>query len=82
MMKIAFVSDIHGNATALEAVLADIEKKKADKVVVMGDISYRGPEPKKSLDLVRNLNTAVIKGNADEWLHRGVSARNSDIDRC
>lgn len=72
MMKIAFVSDIHGNATALEAVLADIEKKKADKIVVMGDISYRGPEPKKSLDLVRNLNTAVIKGNADEWLHRGI----------
>ncbi len=72
MMKIAFVSDIHGNATALEAVLADIEKKKADKIVVMGDISYRGPEPKKSLDLVRNLNTAAIKGNADEWLHRGI----------
>ncbi|WP_411844198.1 metallophosphoesterase family protein [Salinicoccus sp. HZC-1] len=71
-MKIAFISDIHGNATALEAVLADIEKKQADKIVVMGDISYRGPEPKKSLDLVRNLDTEVIKGNADEWVHRGI----------
>ncbi|AKG73899.1 metallophosphoesterase family protein [Salinicoccus halodurans] len=72
-MKIAFISDIHGNATALEAVLTDIEKKQADKIVVLGDIAYRGPEPKKSLDLVRNLNTEVIKGNADEWVHRGIN---------
>lgn len=71
-MKIAFISDIHGNATALEAVLADIEKKQADKIVVLGDIAYRGPEPKKSVELVRNLNTEVIKGNADEWVHRGI----------
>ncbi len=71
-MKIAFISDIHGNATALEAVLADIEKKQADKIVVLGDIAYRGPEPKKSIDLIRNLNTDVIKGNADEWVHRGI----------
>lgn len=71
-MKIAFISDIHGNATALEAVLQDIENKKVDKIVVLGDIAYRGPEPKKSLDMIRNLNTDVIKGNADEWVHRGI----------
>ncbi|MCG1008927.1 metallophosphoesterase family protein [Salinicoccus sp. ID82-1] len=73
-MKIAFISDIHGNATALEAVLADIEKKQADRIVVLGDIAYRGPEPKRSIDLVRGLNTDVIKGNADEWIHRGIEA--------
>ncbi|TVT29386.1 metallophosphoesterase family protein [Salinicoccus cyprini] len=73
-MKIAFISDIHGNATALEAVLADIEKKQADKIVVLGDIAYRGPEPKRSIELVRGLNTDVIKGNADEWIHRGIEA--------
>jgi len=71
-MKIAFISDIHGNAKALDAVLADIEKRKADKVVVLGDISYRGPEPQRALDLIRSLNTDVIKGNADEWVVRGV----------
>lgn len=71
-MKIAFISDIHGNATALEAVLQDIESKEVDKIVVLGDIAYRGPEPKKSLDLIRGLNTDVIKGNADEWVHRGI----------
>lgn len=71
-MKIAFISDIHGNAIALEAVLEDIEKQNVDKVYVLGDICYRGPEPKRSLDLVRSLHTEVIKGNADEWVVRGV----------
>ncbi|WHZ02468.1 metallophosphoesterase family protein [Neobacillus sp. YX16] len=72
-MKIAFISDIHGNAIALEAVLEDIEKQGIDKIYVLGDICYRGPEPKRSLDLVRSLHTEVIKGNADEWVVRGVS---------
>jgi putative phosphoesterase len=71
-MKIAFISDIHGNAIALEAVLKDIEKQGVDKIYVLGDICYRGPEPKRSLDLVRSLHTEVIKGNADEWVVRGV----------
>lgn len=71
-MKIAYISDIHGNAVALEAVLRDIEKKKVDKIVVLGDLCYRGPEPKRSLELIRALNTDVIKGNADEWVVRGV----------
>lgn len=71
-MKIAFISDVHGNAVALEAVLADIQKKGTDKLYVLGDICYRGPEPKRSLDLIRSLHTEVIKGNADEWVVRGV----------
>lgn len=72
MMKIAFISDIHGNAIALDAVLEDIEQQGVDKIYVLGDICYRGPEPKRSLDLVRSLHTEVIKGNADEWVVRGV----------
>lgn len=72
MMKIAFISDIHGNAIALDAVLEDIEQQRVDKIYVLGDICYRGPEPKRSLDLVRSLHTEVIKGNADEWVVRGV----------
>ena len=72
-MRLALISDIHGNANALDAVLADITEKKVDQVCVLGDICYRGPEPQRSLDLVRALNTDVIKGNADEWVVRGVN---------
>ncbi|MGM0902159.1 MAG: metallophosphoesterase family protein [Bacillota bacterium] len=72
-MRLAFISDIHGNANALDAVLSDIKERNVDKVYVLGDLCYRGPEPQRSLDLVRSLNTDVIKGNADEWVVRGVN---------
>ncbi|OXM82398.1 metallophosphoesterase family protein [Paenibacillus rigui] len=71
-MKAAFISDIHGNATALEAVLEHVRRNGADRIYVLGDLCYRGPAPKRSLELVRSLNTQVIKGNADEWVVRGV----------
>ncbi|MFD0829823.1 metallophosphoesterase family protein [Neobacillus sp. M.A.Huq-85] len=76
-MKLAFISDIHGNAVALEAVLDDIKKKEVDKVIVLGDICFRGPEPKRALEMVQKLHTQVIKGNADEWVVRGI--RESEV---
>ncbi|MFC4401879.1 metallophosphoesterase family protein [Gracilibacillus xinjiangensis] len=72
-MKLALISDIHGNSVALEAVLADIETRNVDQIIVLGDLCYRGPEPKQALDLIRALNAKVIKGNADEWVIRGVN---------
>jgi putative phosphoesterase len=71
-MRVGFISDIHGNAVALEAVLDDLRKNGIEKTFVLGDLCYRGPEPRRSLDLVRSLNAEVIKGNADEWVVRGV----------
>ncbi|MBA9026245.1 metallophosphoesterase family protein [Peribacillus huizhouensis] len=71
-MKLAFISDIHGNAAALDAVLHDIKLRNVDQVYVLGDLCYRGIEPKRALELVRALNCEVIKGNADEWVIRGV----------
>ncbi|MFS0764122.1 MULTISPECIES: metallophosphoesterase family protein [Peribacillus] len=72
-MRLAFISDIHGNAIALETVLNNINKQNVDKIIVLGDLCFRGPEPKRSLDLVRSLKTSVIKGNADEWVVRGIN---------
>ncbi|QYR22528.1 metallophosphoesterase family protein [Paenibacillus sp. sptzw28] len=72
-MKLAFISDIHGNAVALEAVLEDIKEKMVDRIYVLGDICYRGPDPKQCIDRIRSLQTEAIKGNADEWVVRGVS---------
>ncbi|PZE21648.1 metallophosphoesterase family protein [Paenibacillus xerothermodurans] len=71
-MKIAFISDIHGNASALAAVLHDTRSKSVDQICVLGDLCYRGPAPKRSLHLIRALQSRVIKGNADEWVVRGV----------
>ncbi|MBB5173603.1 metallophosphoesterase family protein [Texcoconibacillus texcoconensis] len=71
-MKRALLSDIHGNATALEAVVRDLENEKVDEIAVLGDICFRGPQPKEALDFVQSLQAKVIKGNADEWIVRGI----------
>lgn len=75
-MKIALMSDIHGNAVALEAVLKDIRRQGAERIAILGDICFRGPEPKRALEMVQTLvhehNALVIKGNVDEWTVRSV----------
>ncbi|SDH42798.1 metallophosphoesterase family protein [Alteribacillus bidgolensis] len=71
-MKVALLSDIHGNARALKAVLNDLKDKKVDKMYILGDLCYRGPEPKNALETVRSSPAKVLKGNADEWVVRGV----------
>ena len=68
MSRIAALSDIHGNATALEAVLADISKEKPDAVLVAGDLVLNGPEPGLVVDVLRSLaddGALVVAGNTD-----------------
>lgn len=68
MTRLAALSDIHGNATAMEAVLADIAKEKPDAVLVTGDLVLNGPEPALVVDVLRALaddGALVIAGNTD-----------------
>ena len=44
-MKIAVISDIHGNLEALEAVMESIKKERCDKIFALGDYAMAGPEP-------------------------------------
>ena len=52
-MRIAVVSDIHANLTALDTVIADISKVGADLVVHGGDLVSGGPRPAEVIDRVR-----------------------------
>ena len=65
-MRIAFISDIHGNLTALQAVLADLEQQKADLVISLGDVVTLGPQPAEVLTTLRGLGCICISGNHDE----------------
>jgi putative phosphoesterase len=67
-MRIAFVSDIHANLTALEAVIADVRKVGADMVVHGGDLMAGGPRPAEVIDRVREMNWPGVCGNTDEML--------------
>lgn len=67
-MRIALFSDIHGNHTALEAVLADIERHHADKLVCLGDLATIGPQPIAVLDRLQALECEYVMGNHDAAL--------------
>jgi putative phosphoesterase len=69
-MQLAIVSDIHGNLTALEAVIADIERRGVDRVVHGGDLALVGCRPVEVIDRVRQLGWPGIVGNTDELLWR------------
>lgn len=68
MNRICVLSDIHGNVVALEAVLRDIRQKGCDLLVVAGDLAAHGPSPVESVDLVRELDAVVLRGNTDRYL--------------
>ena len=65
-MKIAIISDIHGNLEALKTTLKDIEKRKVDKIICLGDIIAKGVHPKECIELVRKNCEIVLQGNCDE----------------
>jgi len=67
-LKLALISDIHGNVLALEAALADIEKHKPDRIAILGDLVMNGPRPAETVEAVRELEVAgalIIAGNTD-----------------
>jgi putative phosphoesterase len=69
-MKIAAISDIHGNFKALERVLEDIKDTGADSVIVLGDIVFFGEEPQKCFETLREIDPLVwIRGNTDDWFN-------------
>jgi predicted phosphodiesterase len=71
LMRIAVISDIHGNAFALDVALADLKRNAVDQVVCLGDAIQGGPQPVEVVGRLRELACPVVMGNADEWLLTG-----------
>jgi predicted phosphodiesterase len=67
-VRIALLADIHGNAFALERVLAGVAEAQVDVVACLGDIAVLGPDPAGAIDLIRAHADIVVRGNTDEWL--------------
>lgn len=64
-MKIAIISDIHGNLEALKATLKNIEKRNVDRIICLGDTIAKGIHPKECLDLIKENCEIVLQGNCD-----------------
>jgi predicted phosphodiesterase len=67
-MRVAIVSDIHGNRTAFEAVLADLRQTTPDLILHGGDLPHGGASPADIVDQIRDLGWQGVVGNTDEML--------------
>lgn len=69
-MRVALVSDLHGNALALEHVLSQIAERGVDQIICLGDVATLGPEPERVMGLVHESGAICILGNHDEFMLR------------
>lgn len=68
-MKVAIISDIHGNFQALESVLDDMKSNHVEKVFCLGDLAMAGPQPRLIIELISKKNDwTVIQGNTDKMI--------------
>jgi len=66
--RLIVLSDVHGNAIALEAVRKALRAEKPDLVAVAGDLAFNGPDPAGAVDLLREMEAdgaAIVSGNTD-----------------
>ena len=67
-MKIAVLSDIHGNAVALEAVLLEIDAEGVDSIICLGDVATLGPEPSRAVALLAQTGCQAVVSNHEQAL--------------
>jgi predicted phosphodiesterase len=70
-MRIAIISDIHGNCIAFDIALADIRGAAVDQVVCLGDAIQGGAQPAETVARLREVGCPIVMGNADAWLLTG-----------
>jgi putative phosphoesterase len=69
-MRIAIISDIHGNLVSLNAVLKDIENEHTDQIIFLGDAATLGPQPNEVIAVLQDIECVCILGNHDEYMFR------------
>jgi predicted phosphodiesterase len=68
-VRIALLSDLHGNAVALDACLDDLASiGGADRIVAAGDLCMDGPRPRKVLERLREAGALAVRGNTDRMI--------------
>ena len=78
-MKIAMLSDIHGNIVALKAVLKDAKQNNVDKYIIAGDMVLDFPFPNEVIDVIKKLTPYVIKGNREEYVKSYEQNKDHDM---
>src|SRR5665213_1341240 len=82
-MRIAILSDIHGNLVGLDACLIDLEQQGgADTIVGAGDLCADGPKPKKVLQRLADIGAVCLRGNTDRYIAVRDDAAMPAIERA
>lgn len=79
-MRIALISDIHGNLIALDAVLVELKQNKVKHIVCLGDVAATGPQPHETLRRLETVGASVVMGNKDQLLLGEISPRKNTQD--
>ena len=69
--RILIFSDIHANAISLNAIFSELDTRRFDEILFLGDAALFGPQPKEVLEFLRKINCVSIMGNAESWLLNG-----------
>lgn len=77
-MKVALLSDIHGNIVAFDAVLKDAKENGVDTYIVLGDLITDFPFSNEVIEKVRDLTPYVIKGNREKYLEEYEKTQDED----
>jgi predicted phosphodiesterase len=81
-MRLAVLSDVHGNLQALEAVLDHAQKAQVDQIIIAGDLMIGLADSKACWDLIQSLNIPMIRGNHERYLvHYGTEKLNWSGER-
>lgn len=78
-MRLALISDQHGNNVAFRAVLEDVERLGVEEVVCLGDVAQGGDEPAQTLDRLAALGCETVLGNADAFLLEVPTDSNEEV---
>jgi predicted phosphodiesterase len=80
-VRIALISDVHGNTVALDAVIAEVSERTVDVVVCLGDVASNGPDPAGAIERMVEIGAVAVMGNTDaglldvpDWWHDPGSA--------
>ena len=67
-MRLAVISDIHGNLRALEAVMAHVSDRDVDATVNLGDCVAGPLWPRETFEMLQSLALPTVRGNHDRWV--------------
>jgi predicted phosphodiesterase len=80
-MRLAVMSDVHGNLPALEAVLADVKSRGVDFTINLGDCVTSPLWPKETFEALQSLALPTVRGNHDRWIEEFPEDRLSPAGR-